>query len=370
MPAALQNLRVLDLGETVAGQFCARMLADYGAEVTLLEPPGGSVIRRIGPFDPNRPTQDLAGDSLLFFHLNLGKRSLSLDTTSKAGRRLLESLVGKADVAIVGRDADTAALAAANPDCIICVVSGFGADGPWRDWQGCEIVFQALSGMMNHNGVGAREPLFGVGQRASHAAGVAAYIAVLAALHARSRVGGQVISIDVAETASSMWYPYALIHAYSGWIEQRGERGQPVGQVKCGDGDWVCFWVKGDQWAEACTAIARPELAHDPRFATTVERQKNWPAALALIQEAAADCTAEAFLEAWRVNRLIGAKAARATDLFGHDPHLRARAYWDSVTTEAGPRPILGPQFRMSETPRQVRGSAPAYQAHQSEEAM
>ncbi len=357
MSAALQGLRVLDLGESVAGQFCGRMLADYGAEVTVLEPPGGSAMRRIGPFDPTPP-----GESLLFFHLNLGKRSLALDAASSAGRALLGQLAAQADVAIVGRDADTAALAAASPECVICVVSAFGTDGPWRDWQGSEIVFQALSGMMNHNGVSSREPLFGVGQRASHAAGIAAYIAVLAALQARPQAGGQVVSIDVAETASSMWYPYALIHAYSGWLEQRGERGQPVGQVKCRDGDWVCFWVKGDQWSAVCAALDRPELAQDPRFASGTERQKHWQEALAIFAEVAATRTADDFLAAWRANRLIGAKAARATDLFGHDPHLRARGYWESVDTAAGPRPILGPQFRMSETPRVVRGPAPAYE--------
>jgi crotonobetainyl-CoA:carnitine CoA-transferase CaiB-like acyl-CoA transferase len=357
MPAALQNLQVLDCSETIAGQFCARMLADYGAEVTLLEPPGGSAIRSVGPFDPAS-----RGESLLFFHLNLGKRSLALDVATPDGEALLDRLLARADVAIVGRTANVAAQSAAHPDCVFCVVSGFGSDGPWRDWQGGEIVYQALSGMMNHNGISSREPLFGCGQRASHAAGIAAYIAVLAALHARPQSGGQIVAIDVAETASSMWYPYPLIHAYSGWLEQRGERGQPVGQVKCSDGDWVCFWVRGEQWAAACVAIGRPELTRDPRFATTVERQKHWQTALVIFQEWAAARTADAFLAEWRANRLIGAKAARATELFTNDPHLRARGYWESVQTATGARPILGPQFRMSETPRMVRGPAPAYE--------
>jgi crotonobetainyl-CoA:carnitine CoA-transferase CaiB-like acyl-CoA transferase len=349
MPEALQNLRVLDLSETVAGQFCGRMLADYGAEVTLIEPPGGSAVRAMGPFDPK--TQE----SLLFFHVNLGKRSIVMET----GSPLLPRLVGTADVAIVGRDADVEALRAANPNCVICVVSPFGRDGPWRDWQGTEMIYQALSGMMNHNGVSTREPLFGCGQRASHAAGIGAYIATLAALHVRAEVGGQVVSVDVAETASSMWYPYPVIHAYSGWLEPRGERGTPVGQVQGNDGDWVCIWVRGEQWPAVAAALGRPDLVLDPRFATGGERQKNWRTFLAIAQDIAANGTADEFLARWQAQRLIGAKAYRPTELLAH-PHLRERGYWETVDD----RPILGPQFRMSETPRVVRGAAPALGAN------
>jgi crotonobetainyl-CoA:carnitine CoA-transferase CaiB-like acyl-CoA transferase len=353
MASALAGLKVLDLSESVAGQFCGRMLADYGADVTLIEPPGGSAVRAMQPFDP------VHGDSLLFFHINTGKKSLVLDQASNAGRALLLRLMAAADVAIVGRDADVDALAAANADAVICVVSGFGRDGPWRDWQGAEIVYQALSGMMNHNGMNGREPLYGVGQRGSHSAGLAAYIGILAALEARPREGGQVVSIDIAETLSSMWYPYTLMHAYSGWLEPRGERGQPVGQARCRDDDWVVFWVRPNQWGGVCNAIGRPDLVADPRFATYGERIRNWRAVLAVIQEFTATMDADDVLARWQQERLICAKAFRATELW-RLPHLRERGFWESVETPGGPRPILGPQFRMSETPRAVRGGAPA----------
>jgi crotonobetainyl-CoA:carnitine CoA-transferase CaiB-like acyl-CoA transferase len=353
MACALDGLRVLDLSENVAGQFCARMLADNGAEVTLLEPPGGSAVRAMAPFDPVR------GDSLQFHHANLGKRSAVLDAAAPAGRALLLRMMASADVAVVGRDAAVEALCEANPQAIVCVVSGFGRDGPWRDWEGAEIVYQALSGMMNHNGLNGREPLYGCGQRASHSAGLAAYIGVLAALHARPREGGQVVEVDVAETASSMWYPYTLIYAFSGWLEPRGERGQPVGQVRCRDGDWVCFWVRPEQWQSACAALGRPEMAVDPRFATNAERQKNWRAVLAIVQDIAKDLDSDEFAGRWHASRLICAKAFRPTQLWTH-PHLRERDFWESVDTADGTRAILGPQFRMSETPRHVRGGAPS----------
>jgi crotonobetainyl-CoA:carnitine CoA-transferase CaiB-like acyl-CoA transferase len=352
MPA-LQGLRVLDASESIAGQFCGRMLADYGAEVTLLEPPGGSCTRAMHPFDPD------TGASLVFFHANLGKRSVVLDVTLPSGRAALLRLAGASDVILLGRDGEVEALRAANPDAVVCLVSPFGQDGPWCDWQGTELIYQALSGMMNHNGLSTREPLHGCGQRGSYSAGLAAYIGVLAALQAREAVGGQVVSIDVAETLSSMWYPYTLIHAYSGWLEPRGEREQPVGRVRCRDGGWVCFWIRADDWPGACAAMDRPELALDPRFVVTAERQRNWRTVLAIAQDVAATMGSDTFLARWQGRRLICAKAYQPTELWQH-PHLRERGFWESVETAEGPRTILGPQFRMSETPRQVRGGAPA----------
>jgi len=350
---ALDGVRVLDASETLAGQFCGRMLADHGAEVTLVEPPGGSATRAVPPFDPGR------GDSLAFFHANLGKRSVVLDAAAPAGAAAWRRLTAASDVILVGRDGDPDALRAGNPAAVIGVVSGFGRDGPWRDWQGAEIVYQALSGMMNHNGERDREPLYGCGNRGSFSAGIAAYAGVLAALLARDEAGGQVVSVDVAETLSSMWYPYPLIHAYSGWLEPRGERDQPVGRVRCRDGDWICFWIRAEDWPRACDALGRPELAADPRFAVPSERQRNWGAVLAAIGEVAAGLDADDFLARWQAGRLIGAKGFRPTELWRH-PHLRERGYWESVETPDGPRPILGPQLRMGETPRRVRGGAPA----------
>src|SRR5258707_7223039 len=102
MGDALEGFRVLDLSESVAGQFCCRMLADFGAEVTLVEPPQGSGLREMPPFDP--PTSGLG--SLLFFHLNLGKRSLVLDPRSADDWNKLRALAKSTDVIVVGPGID------------------------------------------------------------------------------------------------------------------------------------------------------------------------------------------------------------------------------------------------------------------------
>ena len=352
---ALKAFRVLDLSESAAGQFCGRMLADYGATVTLVEPPAGSGLRRQGPTDAQDPT----GPSTLFFHLNHGKSSLTLDIAQPSGWKLLLRLVARADVVIVGPGPDRAALQAANPQAVIAFVSGFGDDGPLAGWRGTEMIYLAQSGMMNHNGVSGREPLYGCANRASIAAGVAAYIAVLTALYARPRVGrGQQVQVDIAETISSLWYPYPVQHAYNGWLEPRGERGQPLGFVQCRDG-WVAFWIHEHHWADATKALGAPHLLQEARFTGASTRQKHWNELVEVIQGIVADWSADEFVDRWQHYDLIVAKAWRANDLFAAHPHLHARNYWERVPTAKGDRPILGPQFRLSRTPRRVTAGPP-----------
>jgi crotonobetainyl-CoA:carnitine CoA-transferase CaiB-like acyl-CoA transferase len=336
---ALAGIRVLDLSENIAGQFCGRMLADYGAAVTLVEPPAGSSIRRQGPMDARDP----AGPSMLFFHLNHGKTSLTLDVAQQAGWQILLHLAAQADVVLVGPGPDRAALQAANRQAVIGFVSNFGDDGPLAGWKATEMIHMAHSGMMNHNGANSGEPLYGCANRASIAAGVASYVGVLAALFARKRAGaGQQVQVDVAETASSMWYPYPVQHAYNGWLEPRGERGQPLGFVKCRDG-WVAFWIHEHHWVDATEALGAPELRQETRFTGAATRQRHWHELVEVIQAMVADWPADEFVERWQARDLIVAKAWRANELFHASPHLAARHYWESVPTAKGERPILGP---------------------------
>ena len=226
---ALSSLSVLDATESVAGQYCARLLADFGAAVTLVEPPGGSALRTMPPFDP-------ALGSVAFFHLNLGKTSITLDLATAAGMEEFLHHAVTADVVLLGPGADYARVRKNNPLAVIGTISGFGEDGPYRHWKGGEMIYQALSGMMNNNGLSGQKPLFGCGNRASYAAGVGAYISTMAALVAREQLGlGQDFSHDVAENTSAMAYPIAVQFFYNGSSEVRGGRHVPLGKVTCRD---------------------------------------------------------------------------------------------------------------------------------------
>lgn len=352
MPHALEKLRVIDATSTIAGQYCGRMLADYGAQVVLAEPDQGCSLRRSPPFSED------GSESLLFFHLNIGKESVTLDPTSPGGFARLEKLASGFDVVLIDRGLDADALSGKAPRTVICTISDFGDSGVLSTWRGCELIHAALSGMMNHNGDIEHPPLFGCGQRAYYAAGVAAYIAVLSALYARPRIGrGQKVAVDVAETATSLWYPYATQYIYSGSLEHRGDDRQPLGYVRCRDA-WIAFWIFNDRWQAACEALNAPDLIDDPRFSTPGPRIANWNALVELFQSRVAGDPADEVVARLGKARLVAAKSYRPIDLWTNG-HLAERGFWEEVKTALGTRPILGPQFRMNATPRRIRGAAP-----------
>ena len=312
------------------------------------------------PFDPVR---DGLG-SLLFFHLNLGKQSLPIDLANAEGRAQLLELAKSADAIVVGLDADREALQAANPQAVVALVSDFGDDGPFRHWRGSEMIFQALSGMMYVNGSGGREPLYGVGHRAQYATGVGLYISVLAALFARKTIGqGQQIALDVAMNTSSMAPPATVEYAYSRMQDPRGERRSPFMVVKCSDG-WVSIWVHLHVWGGFCKAANISELEQDPRFAKGKERQDNWAALVACVQDRVREMTGDELLDRLLKERVAAAKAYTPMQLWNDTPHLIERNYWESVETAAGPRPILGAPFRLSRTPRRITRGAPRLGEH------
>jgi crotonobetainyl-CoA:carnitine CoA-transferase CaiB-like acyl-CoA transferase len=347
LPGALGPIAAIDFSDTVAGQFCARLLADFGAQVFLVEPEDGSPIRRRPPFSRD-------GLSLAFHHLNTGKRSLRFDRRSPRGRDRLFGLAAGADVVILPPGEDAAPFAAANEAAIVVSLSAFGADGPLSAWRGPEIVLQALSGIMYNNGEAGREPLYGVGDRASYAAGLAAYIGVLTALYERHGSGrGQTVTVDSAETAAAMCFPYVVQHIYNGTVRSRSDRTIPAGQVLCRDG-WVCIWIYDHRWKAVLDVLGLSELEHDPRFSEPRVRRENWDALFEIIQEKVAGLSAEDLVEALQQAQVIAAKSYRPSEQF-ENRHLKARNYWE----EAGGRTILGPPFRLSRTPRRISAGAP-----------
>ena len=339
-PAALAAYRVVDLSDSVGGQFCARLFADMGADVTLVEPPEGSATRRMRPFDRR-------GRSLQFFHLNHNKKILA----STGGEPVGDGLLRTADVVITSGGLDEGRALAINPALVLVEVTAFGTDGPLRHWKGPEIVLQALSGMMNSNGTPGREPLYGVGQRASYAAGVAAYAGALAALLARNAgAGGQRVAVDAAETAAAMCFPYVLQYIYNGTDRRRGDQDIPAGQVMCRDG-WICIWVYNHRFAAVCRTLGLEALIDDPRFAEPGERSRHWDAFFGLVQARVADRAAADVVASLQAAQVIAAKASRPSEL-ALSPHLAARGYWQTVVHDGEPRRVLGPPFRMSPTPR------------------
>lgn len=329
MSGALADVVVVDRSDTVAGQYCARLFADFGATVHLMEPEGGSPIRAVAPFDAS-------GRSLTFLHLNLGKRSGPPPRVP--------------DVVICAPGEDPAAVRASEPQTIAVRITAFGDDGPMAGWRGPEMILQASSGMMIANGVRGREPLYGTGERASYAAGLAAYIQALASLRARRTTGtGDTVRIDAAETAAAMCFPYSLQAFYNGSDRRRGDQEIPAGQVLC-RGAWVCVWVYSNRFERLCRALGLEGCLTDPRFAEVPVRVRHWPEFFALVQEKVEARDPDGFVAELQGLDIIAARAFRPSELRA-SVHLAARGYWREVTIDGVQHVVLGPPFRMRRTP-------------------
>lgn len=352
---ALHGIRVLDLSESIAGQYCSRLFSDFGADVTIIEPAGGSALRSQAPMS-------IAGDtSLTFLHLNSGKSSVVLDSLSGEQRH---ELFASADIAILSPSVNRSELPL--PESAVTVeISAFGRNGPRAGWQGPEIVIQALSGMMFNNGSEGREPLYGCGERSSYAAGLAAHIGATAALLARGKMGrGQHVEISAAETAAAMCFPYAFQHIYSRTLRRRGDITNPCGQVQCRDG-WVCIWIYNHRWARFCETVGLDHLIDDARFADPAIRRRNWTQLFEIVQAHLADQEAEPLVDKLQRADVIAAKSYRLTEL-PRQKHLLERRYWERLPDG---QPILGPPFRLSRTPRRVTEGAPALGQRRAQQA-
>jgi CoA:oxalate CoA-transferase len=266
--APVAGLRVIDISDHISGQVCGRYLAEYGADVALVEPRPGTATRRLGPF--RRGEADLG--SLLFEYLNSGKQLLTLDREQAAYEEHLRSLLATADV-LICEPADGHRIARASEHLVVCAISDFPAAGRYSSWRGTEMIHQALSGSMYQNGDPEREPLYGVGYRAYYSCGTTALITILAALVEREISGrGQLVSATVFESCAAMAQNLGTFFAYNGSWPRRGNSGQ-IGVVECTDG-WIVM-VAG-KWEAACRALGADELIDHENYATPEARQDRW----------------------------------------------------------------------------------------------
>lgn len=338
---ALEGLRVLDLSESVAGQYCSRLMAGYGAEVTLIEPIGGSWLRKATPISVEQ------GDSLLFYNLNLDKTYLQIDWRLKDGMRELRSRAAKADVVLVPQDFDSEGLRTALPHLVICEIGDFNQSGPYANWRGGEIVHQALAGTMYRNGRPGSEPLFGCGHRSYGMAGIAAYISVLSALR---RKRGDIARIDVHATAASASYQLANQYLQNGTVDLRGGQQNTAEMVvPCREG-WVVIFVYPYKWETFCNILGLDELFSNPDYAQHLDRLARWPEIVRTAGLATQTRDAHEVMATMQEAGVPTMMAFRPSDLHESE-HLRQRNYWREVDVSDGrPRLALGDVYRMEKS--------------------
>ena len=366
---ALSDLRVLDLSHDIAGAFCSKLFADFGADVIKIEPPGGDPTRSLGPF-PDADTYPEAGG--MFVYLNSNKRGVTLNLESERGASLAAKLIAKADVLVesfapgqmerIGLSYD--ALSRDNPALVMVSITPFGQSGPWRDWQATELVEYAASGLSYVNGSPDREPLKEPGYESSYQAGASGFLGAMTALAHRDFTGrGQRVEISIQEAAAATFAPQFLGAMHTG--ESPGRGSTPL--LPCKDG-YVSLNVRHDAtWEYMWLFFDAPEIAQDTRFATAAERRRRADELEDLLLPYLAKYTMEELFHGLAPLRLLIGMTMDVERL-AHDPHLHERGFFVSPPhPTAGEIVMPGPPFRMSETPWTLRSPAPTIGQHNAE---
>jgi crotonobetainyl-CoA:carnitine CoA-transferase CaiB-like acyl-CoA transferase len=275
----LQGIRVLDFTRVLAGPSASLALADLGAEVLKVEPPGtGDETRLFPPFRENV--------SHYFLSVNRGKKSLVVDLKTAAGVALAKDLAAKCDILIENYRPGVMdrlglgyeALSAVNPGLIYCAISGFGMTGPLRDLPSFDIVLQALSGALSVNGEAGRAPTkLGI-PLGDLVGGINGPMGILAALYERSRTGrGRLIDVSLLDGLIGMLGYLAQLAFFTGEDPQpRGSEHPnlvPYGVFPAQDGSIVIACLMNSFWQRICQALGRPEWVQDPRFETIEQRR-------------------------------------------------------------------------------------------------
>jgi len=277
----LQGIRVLDFTRVLAGPAAALALADLGAEVLKIEPPGsGDETRSFPPFRD--------GESHYFLSVNRGKKSIVVDLKTEAGLALARDLAAKSDVLIENYRPGVMdrlglgyeALAALNPRLIYCSISGFGMTGPLRDQPSFDIVMQALSGALSVNGEPGRAPLkLGI-PLGDLVGGINGPIGILAALYERSVTGrGRLIDVSLLDGMIGLLGYLAQLAFFTG--EDPRPQGSehpnlvPYGSFPAKDGAIIIACLTNSFWERIAAALDAPGLVQDPRFATIQQRRDN-----------------------------------------------------------------------------------------------
>lgn len=365
MTAILEGIRVVDLGRYIAGPYCASVLADFGAEVIRVEPPGGGVDRQVVPL-----ADDDGGAT--FLACNRNKASLSLDFTTPEGRPVLERLIASANVVVTNlppqsltsMSIDYESLKAIRPDIILANVNAFGSGGPWSHRVGFDGVAQAMSGLVYMTGHPG-DPQKAYGPWVDFSSGLYAALGAVAAIHHHARTGeGQEVETAMLHAALVPATPLLTEQAVAKVNREpagnRSQVGAPADMFATRDGHIIVQIVSQALFKRWARMIGDEKLPSDPRFRDDAARVRNGPALSAIMaQWCASRTTAEALAELDKAS-LPGGPVLRPQEVLDHE-HLAALGVFHPMTYPGtpGPAPLLETPVRLSATPTRMERIAP-----------
>lgn len=369
---ALKDIRVLELGQLLAGPFCGQLLGDMGADVIKVESPGGG--------DPMREWGQ--GDEKVQWEvIARNKRSVSANLRVPEGQALVRKLIAKADVLVENFKPGTLEkwglgpdkLLAEQPSLIIARMSGYGQDGPYSDRAGFGGIGEAMGGWRYVVGEPDRPPSrmgISIGDTMTATFGC---MGVLAALHVREKTGrGQVI--DAALYESVLQVMEGLVPEYDrmGLIRERSGSIlpgiAPSNVYQCKDGEFMIGANKDSLWKRLAEAMGRPELGDDPRYATHLARGRNQTELDQLINAWTSQHTIKEVDALMIAHSIPAGRVYRAPEMLA-DPHFQQRKAIVEVETERfGPLKMQGAFPKLSMTPSNVRRPAPSVVGQHNQE--
>jgi crotonobetainyl-CoA:carnitine CoA-transferase CaiB-like acyl-CoA transferase len=360
---ALAGVRVLELGTTIAGPFCGRLLADFGAEVIKVEALDGDPVRQSG--------KHFAGTSLYAKSILRNKSLMAVDLRSADGQDVVRKLVAKCDIVIENFrpgglekwGLGYADLKRIKPDIVMVRISGFGQDGPYSSRPGYGIVCEAIGGLRHINGEPGRPPVRTNMALTDYITGLYSAFGAVMALRHRERTGvGQYIDSALYECA------FSLMETHVPSFDKLGIVAQPMGAGLADSAvnnlfltkDQVYVHVQGSQvnsFRRLALAMDRPDLLEDKRFNTRVERAKHAQEIDAIVSEWVGARTLDELDRKFRAGDVVFTRIYTMADIFA-DPHYRARGMLARVQDEdIDTVTLVAPVPRMSQTPGRIRHS-------------
>jgi itaconate CoA-transferase len=361
----LDGITVISLEHAIAAPFCTRQLADLGARVIKVERPEG------GDFARAYDTR-VKGEASHFVWTNRSKESLTLDLKDPDALGVLKTLLADADVLVQNLAPGASArmglsfeaLHAAFPKLIVCDISGYGADGPYRDKKAYDLLIQSEAGFLSVTGT-PETPSKSGNSIADIAAGMYAYTNILSALILRGRTGeGSHIDVSMLE-ALGEWMGFPMYYAFEGQTPPARSGAShaaiyPYGPFQAGDGGAIVLGLQNErEWKLFCERVMQnTALATDPRFSSNAKRHENRIELKAIIDACFAELTTTQVCERLDQAPIANARMNDMEGLWAH-PQLAARERWQTVGSPAGDIPALLPPgknsaftYRMDPIPR------------------
>ena len=382
MEYPLEGIRVLALEQYIAGPDCSMWLADFGAEVIKIEPPGKGEPRR--NYLP--AVQDDKGNWAFggFKVYNRNKKSVTLDIGSEKGKQIYKDLVAHADVVIENLGPHTIdrlglgydVLSAINPRLIYAAISGFGRSeemkGIYSDRPAFDPVIQAMAGILDYIGEENGPPLWGLPGLADLYTGVVTGYSIMLALYMREKTGeGQFIDSSMYDALVALNGMGIMIYSFAGLVVRRGTAGKfqyPMGTFRVKDGKYVALLVANDNvWKKFCKAIGREDLVNDPKTQNGPARVQNKDFLDPIVQEWMEARTSEQVVEELLKEKVPVGPVNSVDDLITC-PHIRARKMLLEIDDPiAGKRLFANTPVRLSKMKARTPTTAPDLGSHTEE---